>query len=115
MYRISRVFETPSVAIVKLAGQIADSEAEAWIVFLKELQREPPRSVVLDFCEVQWVGRKAADILVDLLPKNILLLNCPVGIKNLISSAGYSSQLLETEAANREVQGSREEKVHAAR
>jgi len=99
MYRISRVLETSSIAIVKLAGCIADSEVSAWSDFLDELRREKTRHVVLDFCEVSRMGRKAAETLIDLLPHNVLLLNCPIGIKNMISSAGYSSQLLESSEA----------------
>src|SRR6185369_15877575 len=96
MYRISRVFETPTVAIVKLAGHIADSEADTWSDFLDELDLDRERRVILDFCEVSRIGRKAATILVDCAPPNVLLLNCPMVIKNMICSAGFASRLLET-------------------
>ena len=101
MYRISRVLETPSVAIIKIAGQVADSDLEAWRSFIEELgseggfQVEPTHWTVLDFCDVWSVGREAAELLIQLLPPNVLLLNGPTAIKNMAVSAGHTSQILE--------------------
>jgi hypothetical protein len=95
MYRISKVFETSCVAILKIAGQVTDSEAGSWSEFLKELKDETGHFIVLDFCDVSRVEGKAAEAVVQNLPRHILLLNCPVGIKNMADSAGLREQVLE--------------------
>ena len=95
MYRISRIFETSCVAILKLAGQVTDFDMDGWAEFLEELAGETGRSIVLDFCDVSRVDRKPAELLVRDLPKHVLLLNCPTRIKNMADSAGLRGQVLE--------------------
>jgi hypothetical protein len=95
MYRISRVLETSSVAIVKIAGQVTDFDMTGWSEFLKELEGEAGRWIVLDFCDVSRVDRKPSELLVRILPKHVLLLNCPTGIKNMADSGGLRGQVLE--------------------
>ena len=95
MYRISRIFETSCVAILKLAGQVTDFDVNGWTDFLKELEGETGRFIVLDFCDVSRVDRKPSELLVRTLPKHVLLLNCPTGIKNMADSAGLREQVLE--------------------
>ena len=100
MYRISRVLETPSVAIVKIAGQITDFDLGGWTDFVKEIESDAARSIVLDFCDVSRVDRQAAALLVGTLPKHVLLLNCPIGIRNMADSVGLRSQVLEVSDAS---------------
>ena len=95
MYRISRVLETSCVAILKIAGQVTDVDVNGWAEFLKEMNGEAERFLVLDFCDVSRVDPKASDLLVRNLPKHVLLLNCPIGIKNMADSAGLRGQVLE--------------------
>ena len=100
MYRISRIFETSCVAILKLAGQVTDFDVNGWTDFLKELEGETGRFIVLDFCDVSRVDRKPSELLVRTLPKHVLLLNCPTGIKNMADSAGLREQVLEPTGQN---------------
>jgi hypothetical protein len=95
MYRISRVFETSCAAILKIAGQITDLELDGWSEFLKDQENETGRFIILDFCDVSRVDRKAEELLVRNLPTHVLLLNCPTGIKNMAESAGLRGQVLE--------------------
>ncbi|MCU1335662.1 MAG: hypothetical protein JWO19_1243 [Bryobacterales bacterium] len=95
MYRISRVFETATVAIVKVAGQVTDLDLVGWSDFLMGLDSETTRWIVLDFCDVSRVERNAAELLVQILPKNVLLINCPTVIKNMADSGGLYLQVLE--------------------
>jgi len=99
MYRISRVLETSSVAIVKIAGQVTDFDLSGWSEFLGELEQETGRWIVLDFCDAGRVERTAAELLVRMLPKHVLLLNCSTGIKNMVDSAGLRGQVLEPTTA----------------
>jgi len=92
---MSRVFETSSVVIVKIAGQVTDFDMNGWSDFLKDLEREAVRWIVLDFCDTARVDRKPAELLVRNLSKHLLLLNCPTGIKNMADSAGLRGQVLE--------------------
>jgi len=95
MYRMSRVFETSSVVIVKIAGQVTDADVQAWTSCLEEMARETSRWVVVDFCDISRMEPKAAEILIRALPKQVLLLNCSTGIKNMADSAGLGNQVLE--------------------
>ena len=95
MYRISRVLETSSIAIIKIAGQVTDFDLSGWENFLNEIESERSRWIVLDFCDVSRVDRKATELLVRILPNHVLLLNCPNGIKNMVHSAGLRGQVLE--------------------
>lgn len=95
MYRISKVFETSCVVILKIAGHVTDSEVGSWSEFLKELKDETGHFIVLDFCDVSRVELKPAEAVVQNLPRHIFLLNCPVGIKNMADSAGLREQVLE--------------------
>jgi hypothetical protein len=95
MYRISRIFQTSCVAILKIAGQVTDFDVNGWSDFLKELEGETGHFIVLDFCDVSRVDRKPAELLVRKLPKHVLLLNCPTGIKNMADSSGLREQVLE--------------------
>jgi hypothetical protein len=95
MYRISRVLEMNTMVIVKVAGQVTDSDVAGWSEFLSELVSETMRWIVLDFCDVSRVDQKPAEWLVRVLPEHVLLLNCPVGIKNAVESAGRRNQVLD--------------------
>jgi anti-anti-sigma regulatory factor len=100
MYRISLVFDTPSAAIIKIAGQITDGDLDGWSDFVQEMNSEANRWIILDFCDVSRVDRQAAALLVKTLPKHVLLLNCPIGISNMVDSAGLRSHVLEASDAN---------------
>jgi|GEM_PF-2173881 len=95
MFRISSVFETSSVVITKVAGQISDAELDSWSDFLASLAADPNRWLVLDFGDVSQVGPLSAERLIQSLPANVLLLNCPTGIKNMADSKGLCQQVLE--------------------
>ena len=96
MYQeFSRVFETSAVAIVKVTGQVKNSDIEAWSDFLNELVCTDGGWVVLDFSDVSRMGQKAVAMLVDLLPQQVLLLNCPPrNSRKSMDSAGFSRQVL---------------------
>ena len=96
MYRISRVLETSCVALIKIAGQVTDFDLAGWSDFLKELEGETGRFIVLDFCDVSRVDRKATEMLVCILPKHVRLLNCPITIKNVAAGRGLGEQVLES-------------------
>ena len=93
---MSRVFETSSVTIVKVAAQACASASVTWPAScLEELGRDSFRWVVLDFCDISRIEPKAAEILIRTLPQQVLLLNCSTGIKNMADSAGLGNQVLE--------------------
>jgi hypothetical protein len=95
MYRISRIFETPLVTIVKVAGHVADSELATWTEFLEGAAGDARRWTVLDLCDAFRIDPEAAGLLVRQLSNRLLLLNCPTAIRNMAASAGFSSQVLE--------------------
>ena len=95
MYRMSRVFETSSAVIVKIAGQVTDADATAWTSCLEDLGRETTRWVVLDFCDISRMEAKPAEILIRMLPQQVLLLNCSTCVKNMAESAGLGNQVQE--------------------
>jgi len=96
MYRISTVFETACVEIVKLAGQVTDFDLAGWADFMADLERQDGRWIVLDFCDVSRVDRKPAEMLMRMVPKHVLLLNCPTAIKNMAAARGLCERVLES-------------------
>lgn len=95
MYRINRVYQNRSVALIKVAGELTDSDLGNWNQFVSELKSGKHCHVILDFCDVAWISPKAARQLVDSLTKNLLLLNCPTAVKNMACSSGFEAQVLE--------------------
>jgi hypothetical protein len=101
MFRISRVFETAAVVIVKVSGQIKDSDQAAWPAFLDSLRNETGRWVVLDFSEVTRIEPRATTTLLRRLPETVLLMNCPTDVRNVVESAGLTDQILDPNGRER--------------
>ncbi len=95
MFRIDKVFENGQTEIIKVAGEIKDSDAKDWAESLQAIMNGSPRQAILDFCDVTHLSPRAAEILIQRLRTNIFLLNCPTATKNLVRAAGGSESVLE--------------------
>lgn len=95
MFRINKIFENYQTEIIKVEGEIKDSELKDWTESLQSVMNGSPKQIILDFCDVTHLGPKAAEILIQFLAQNIFLLNCPTAVKNLVYAAGWSGSVLE--------------------
>ncbi len=95
MFRIDKVFENDQTAIIKIEGEIKDSDAKDWAESLQPIMNGSPWQIILDFCDATFVSSKAVEILIHQMTPNIFLLNCSTAFKNLVRSAGRSESILE--------------------
>jgi anti-anti-sigma factor len=95
MFRIDKVFENDQTEIIKVEGEIKDSDAKDWAESLQSIMNESPRQIILDFCDATFISSKAVEILIHQMTPNIFLLNCPTATKNLVHAAGRSKSVLE--------------------
>jgi anti-anti-sigma regulatory factor len=95
MFRIDKVFENYQTELIKVEGEIKDSDAKDWAESLQSIINGSPKQIILDFCDAIFISSKAVEILIQRLGTNIFLLNCPVAVKNLVHAAGWSESVLE--------------------
>lgn len=95
MFRIDKVFENDQTEIIKIEGEIKDSDAKEWAESLQSIMNGSFRQIILDFCDASFVSSKAVEMFIYQMTQNIFLLNCPTAFKNLVRSAGWSASVLE--------------------
>jgi len=95
MFRIDKIFENYQTEIIKIEGEIKDSDARDWAESLQSIMNGSPRQIIFDFCDATFVSSKSVAIPIQQITQNIFLLNCPASVKNLIHAAGFSKQVLE--------------------
>ena len=95
MFRIDKIFENYQTELIKVEGEIKDSDARDWAESLQSITNGSPKQIILNFCDVTHLSSKAAEILIQRLSTNIFLLNCPTAVKNLLHAAGWSESVLE--------------------
>jgi len=95
MFRIDKVFENYQTELIKIEGEIKDSDVKDWAESLQAFVSGSPRQIILEFCGAAFISSKAAEILIQHLAANIFLLNCPAAVKNLVHAAGWSASVLE--------------------
>jgi anti-anti-sigma regulatory factor len=101
MFRINKIFENYQTEIIKVEGEIKDSDAKDWAASLQSIMNESPRQIILDFCDATFVSSKAVEILIRQMTQNIFLLNCPTAVKNLVHAAGRPESVLEQDGKKR--------------
>lgn len=99
MYRIHRVFDNSTAVLIKIAGEVTDSDLIEWTGFLDLLGSWANREIILDFCEVPRISSRALIVLVERFGPNLRLLNCPKAMKNALASFGLSDRLVDNETS----------------
>ena len=94
MYRINKVFETESLALVRIEGEVSDRDLADWGQCLRSIRQDSSRRVILDFCEVAFISPSAVEALVRQLDAETFLLNCSTTLRNMVCSAGCCKNLL---------------------
>ncbi|MGH7456615.1 MAG: hypothetical protein ACRENG_35025, partial [bacterium] len=77
MFRIDKIFENYQTELLKVEGEIKDSELKDWAESLQSMMNGSPKQIILDFCDATFVSSKAVEILIHQMTQNIFLLNCP--------------------------------------
>lgn len=95
MFRIRKIWENDLTSILKIEGEISDSDLSIWAEEVGTLTQDGPRQTVLDCCSVTSISPKALEVLSGRLSGGIYLVNCPVWIKNILHSAGRSKNILD--------------------
>ncbi len=95
MFRIDKIFENYQTELIKVEGEIKDSDVKDWAESLQAFASGSPKQIILEFCDATFISSKAADILIQRLAANIFLLNCPTAVKNFVHAAGWSESILE--------------------
>ncbi len=95
MFRIDKVFENDQTEIIRVEGEIKDSDAKDWAESLQSIMNGASRQIILDFCDATFVSSKAIETLIRQMSQNVFLLNCPTTVQNLVHATGFSKQVLE--------------------
>jgi len=95
MLRITKVFENDATLIYKIEGKISDDNLAVWAQEMDALKKVMGRQTILDFCQVWFICTKGVEILVKGMSDNLYLLNCPMGVRNVLHAAGLSARMLE--------------------
>ena len=95
MFRIRKLLENDITSILKIEGEISDSDLRFWAEVVGALNQDGVRQTVLDCCSVTSISQKALEILSGRLSGGIYLVNCSVWVKNILNSAGRSKNVLD--------------------
>lgn len=95
MFRIRKIWENNLTLILKIEGEISDSDLSIWAEEVGALTQEGTRQTVLDCCSVTSISPKALEVLSERLSGGIYVVNCPVWVKNILHSAGRSKNILD--------------------
>lgn len=95
MFRITKIFENPSLAIYKIEGKIADENLPVWISELDALQNHAGRQLILDFSQVWSINAKAIEMLMAHLTNGTRVMNPSMDMRNMLHAVGLSSKVLE--------------------
>ncbi len=95
MFRITKIFENPSLAIYKIEGKVADENLPVWMTELETLQKQAGRQLILDFCQVWSINAKAVEMLMSHLTNGTRVMNPNMDMRNMLHAAGLSSKVLE--------------------
>ena len=95
MFRIDKIFENYQTELIKVEGEIKDSDVKDWAESLQSMINGSPKQIIFDFCDATHLSAKSVEALIQQMADNIFLLNCPTAIKNLVNAAGWSESVLE--------------------
>lgn len=95
MFRIDKVFENYQTELIKVEGEIRESNMQDWAESLQSCTNGSPKQIIFDLCDATFISSKAVEILIQRLAANVFLLNSPTAVKNLVHSAGWSQNILE--------------------
>jgi hypothetical protein len=94
MFRIDRTYKNTQVELWKVYGEIRASHLTDWEDALKTLPLDAGHQIILDFCEVAYLGPEAAGKLIDHITADTFIANSPAQARNMIDAAGLSAQVL---------------------
>lgn len=95
MFRIRKILENEITSIFKIEGEISNSNLSAWAEEIDGMISPNTRQILLDCSSVSSICPKALEILSKRLSEGVYLVNCPVGVKNILQSAGRSRNILD--------------------
>ncbi len=95
MFRITKIFENDLIFIYKSEGKITEENLGDWTDEIRLLIKQSDRQIILEMCQFTFVSPKAVRSLIELITKDVFLLNSPTFIKNTLHCAGLSANVLD--------------------
>ena len=95
MFRIRKFLGNKITSIVKIEGEIADSDLSTWADEVNALTPDGTSQTVLDCSSITSISPKALEVLSGRLSEGIYLINCPAWVKNRLRSLGRSPNVLD--------------------
>ena len=95
MFRITKIFKNKLIFIYKIEGMITEDNLGDWTNEIRPLIKQSDRQIILETCQVTFVSPKAVKFLIDLITKDVFLLNCPTFMKNMLHCVGLSANVLD--------------------
>lgn len=95
MFRIEKIFENHQTELIKVEGEVNDSEVIDWADSLQAMLDDSLKQIILNFSELTFLCPKAVEALIHCMTPNLLLLNCPTALRNRIRAAGWPENILD--------------------
>ena len=95
MFRVKNVFENEHTVLLKLEGEIVESNVNDWSNWLESFSEQTNKQIILEFCHLIFVTQKGIEKLLEKMAPNIYLLNCPTDVENIAHAFGFSQNVLE--------------------
>ena len=95
MFLIKKIFENDLISIFKIEGKITEENLGDWTDEIRLLIKQSDRQIILEICQVTFVSLKAVRFLIEMITKDVFLLNSPTFIKNMLHCVGLSVNVLD--------------------
>lgn len=95
MFRINKIYENELTIIYKIEGEITDKSLRVWAEEVSRIINVYDHNIILEICEVTFISPEAVEFLIHQMKENVYLLNSPTFVRNMLHSAGFSTNVLD--------------------
>ena len=95
MFRIKQLYENDLTSIIKIQGKIAREDVPDWRVEIAPFMQPSEKQLILEISYVDYMCPEAVQVLIKLLRSDILLMDGPITVRNMLEAAGLASQVLD--------------------
>lgn len=95
MFRAKNVYSSSATTIIKIEGEIRESDIEPWAEVMAELKHSSGCELVLDFSSVGFMTPRAVSVLQQHINDNMYLLNCSSLVRNMLQTTGLNKNVLD--------------------
>lgn len=95
IFRIRTILENELTSILKIEGSISEDDLSAWAKEIGRITSSGVHQTVLECSSVSSICPEGLNVLLGRLSNGVYLVNCPVGVKNMLQTAGRSKHVLD--------------------